>query len=115
MCLTRTLVRSNLFTLGERCNALVSTLILALILTTPMFGQSNPIPAPSPDYSVRVNVQEVTLDVAVQNQDGLFIPGLARENFHVTEDGVPQTITSFGFQQSRISIVLLVEYSAGGS
>ena len=113
MCLTRTLVLSNLFTLGGHSAAVVSTLILAVVLATPLFGQSNP--APSPDYSVRINVPVVTLDVAVQNQEGLFIPGLSKDNFRILEDGVPQAITSFSFRQSRISIVLLVEYSAGGS
>lgn len=112
MCLTRTLVLSNLFTLGGHWAAVVSTFILALALATPLFGQSNP--APSPDYSVRINVPIVTLDVAVQNLEGLFIPGLSKENFHILEDGVPQTITSFSFQQNRISIVLLVEFSRGG-
>lgn len=115
MCLTRTLVLSNLFTLGGHSAAVVSTLLLAMALApaTPLFGQSNP--APSPDYSVHINVPVVTLDVAVQNQEGLFIPGLSKENFHILEDGVPQTITSFGFRQSRISMVLLVEYSAENS
>lgn len=112
MCLTRTFVLSNLFTLGGHSAAVVSTLILALALATPLFGQSSP--APSQDYSVHINVPIVTLDVAVQNQEGLFIPGLSKENFHILEDGVPQAITSFSFQQSHISIVLLVEYSAGG-
>jgi hypothetical protein len=42
-----------------------------------------------PDYSIRVNVP-----VERAHFNGLFVPGLTRENFRVLEDGVPQTVDS---------------------
>jgi VWFA-related protein len=65
----------------------------------------------SPDYSIRVNVPVVALDVSVTTSDGLFVPGLTRENFKVFEDGVPQTIDSFELTQQPTRVVLLVEFS----
>src|SRR5947209_10298702 len=64
-----------------------------------------------PDFSIRVNVPLVTLDVGVLAKDGGFIPGLRKENFKVFEDGVPQTITDFGQIQAPITAVMLVEFA----
>jgi VWFA-related protein len=65
-----------------------------------------------PEYSIRVNVPQVTLDVSVLTSDGLFVPGLTRENFKVFEDGVPQTIESFELTAEPVRAVLLTEFSA---
>ena len=46
-----------------------------------------------PDYSLKVNVPLVNVDVLVTTKDGQFIPGLKQENFRVLEDGVPQKVT----------------------
>src|SRR5215813_5761857 len=48
-----------------------------------------------PDYSIRVDVPLVNLDVLVTTKDGQFIPGLQRGNFKVFEDGVEQKVTNF--------------------
>ncbi|HEY6389554.1 MAG TPA: hypothetical protein VIX91_28045, partial [Candidatus Acidoferrum sp.] len=42
-----------------------------------------------PDYSISVNVPLVNLDVLVTTKDGQTVPGLAKENFKITEDGAP--------------------------
>src|SRR5271154_1662639 len=47
------------------------------------------------DYSLRVSVPIVNVDVSVLTKDGQFIPGLKPENFHIFEDGVLQTVTHF--------------------
>lgn len=64
-----------------------------------------------PDFSIRVNVPLVTLDVGVLSKDGMFLSGLHKENFKVFEDGVPQTITDFGQIQAPITAVMLVEFA----
>ena len=64
-----------------------------------------------PDFSIRVNVPLVTLDVGVLTKDGMFVPGLKQENFRVMEDGVPQKITNFGQMQAPITAVMLVEFA----
>ena len=66
-----------------------------------------------PDYSLKVNVPLVNVDVLVTTKDnGQFIPGLRKENFRVMEDGVPQQIKNFQVSQAPITAVLLVEFAS---
>jgi VWFA-related protein len=65
-----------------------------------------------PDYSLKVNVPLVNVDVLVTTKDGQFIPGLKKENFRVLEDGVPQTVSKFGVSEAPITAVLLVEFAS---
>src|ERR1700694_2369722 len=65
-----------------------------------------------PETAISVNVPLVTLDVGVLSKDGMFIPGLKKENFRVLEDGVPQSIASFSQIQAPITAVLLVEFAS---
>jgi VWFA-related protein len=78
-----------------------------------------PPPAPkrtvsedNPDYSLKVNVPLVDVDVMVTSKDGQFIPGLKQDNFRILEDGVPQTVTNFNVTKAPITAVLLVEFAA---
>ncbi|MDP9269029.1 MAG: VWA domain-containing protein [Acidobacteriota bacterium] len=68
-------------------------------------------PAGMPDYSVRVDVPSVTVDVTVTTREGGFVPGLHKENFRVLEDGVPQKVTTFTQSEAPITAVLLVEFA----
>lgn len=67
-----------------------------------------------PDYSLKVNVPLVDVDVMVTLQkDGQFVQGLRKENFRLMEDGVPQTVKNFSVSQSApITAVLLIEYAS---
>ena len=65
-----------------------------------------------PNFSMRVSVPLVTLDVGVLTKNGQFVPGLHKENFRVLEDNVPQTITSFNQTEAPITAVLLVEFAS---
>jgi VWFA-related protein len=65
-----------------------------------------------PDYSLKVNVPLVNVDVLVTSKDGQFIPGLKQDNFRILEDGVPQPITNFTVSQAPITAVLLVEFAS---
>ncbi len=64
-----------------------------------------------PDYSIKVDVPLVSLDVLVTTKDGQTIPGLKQENFKILEDGAPQTIASFNRTDAPITAVLLIEYA----
>jgi VWFA-related protein len=64
-----------------------------------------------PDYSIKVDVPVVNLDVLVTTKDGQTVPGLAKENFKVLEDGQPQQIATFNQTQAPITAVLLVEFA----
>ncbi|HUR37718.1 MAG TPA: VWA domain-containing protein [Terriglobales bacterium] len=63
------------------------------------------------DFSLRVNVPLVNVDVGVLTKDGQFIPGLKKENFKILEDGVPQNITAVQQTEAPITAVLLVEFA----
>jgi VWFA-related protein len=65
-----------------------------------------------PDYSLKVNVPLVNVDVLVTTKDGQFIPGLKQGNFRVMEDGVPQQVTHFAVSEAPITAVLLVEFAS---
>jgi len=58
------------------------------------------------------NVDVVSVDVAVIDNKGHFIPGLQRNNFRVLEDNVPQQVKSFGRGEAPMTVCLLIEFSA---
>jgi VWFA-related protein len=64
-----------------------------------------------PDYSLKVNVPLVNVDVSVTTKDGQFIPGLKQGNFRVLEDGVQQQVTHFNVSKAPITAVLLIEFA----
>jgi VWFA-related protein len=86
----------------------------------PKKKEEPPPPAPEkpkkienmPDYSIRVDVPLVSLDVMVTSKDGQTIPGLRQDNFKIYEDGEPQKIVSFNQTQAPITAVLLIEFAA---
>jgi VWFA-related protein len=86
----------------------------------PKKKEEPPPPAPEkpkkiegmPDYSIKVDVPLVNLDVLVTTKDGQFIPNLKKDNFRVFEDGTPQTISNFNQSAAPITAVLLVEYAS---
>jgi VWFA-related protein len=65
-----------------------------------------------PDYSIKVDVPLVNVDVLVTTKDGQFVPNLQKENFRIYEDGVEQKVTNFGRSEAPITAVLLVEFAA---
>jgi VWFA-related protein len=66
-----------------------------------------------PDYSIKVNVPLVNVDVLVTTKNGQFVPGLKKDNFRLFEDGSAQQITNFNVSKAPITAVLLVEFSSG--
>lgn len=65
-----------------------------------------------PDYSIRMDVPLVNVDVLVSTKDGQFIPNLKQENFRIYEDGVPQTINNFAVAKAPITAALLIEFAS---
>ena len=64
--------------------------------------------------SIAVTLPVVTLDVIAATQNGDILTGLKKENFKITDEGVPQTITNFGPTDAPITMVLLLEFSSRG-
>ncbi|MHB8217879.1 MAG: VWA domain-containing protein [Candidatus Sulfotelmatobacter sp.] len=65
-----------------------------------------------PDYSIKVNVPLVNVDVMVTTKSGQFVPGLKKDNFRLFEDGSQQQITNFNVSKAPITAVLLVEFAS---
>ena len=61
-------------------------------------------------FTTETNV--VTVDVAVLDDQGRFIPKIPQGNFMVMEDDVPQQIQSFGVSQAPMTVALLIEFNA---
>ena len=88
----------------------------------PKKKEETPPPAPPPaaakkiegllDYSLKVNVPLVNVDVLVTTKDGQAIPGLKKDHFRILEDGVPQTVSNFSVTQAPITAVLLTEFAS---
>ena len=74
------------------------------------FGKKDgDLPADAPTF--RSDVYTVTVDTAVVDNKGHFIPGLKKEYFRVLEDGVPQKVSSFSLGEAPMTIALIVEFS----
>jgi VWFA-related protein len=65
------------------------------------------------NYSLRVDVPLVSLDVSVQlEKTHQFVPGLKAPQFLVLEDGVEQKVDSVRVTQTPITAVMLLEFAA---
>lgn len=74
----------------------------------------NPEGAPS-NFSLRVEVPEVTVDVGVLlEKTHQFVPNLKPSNFRVYEDGVEQKIAGFKRVEAPITALMLCEFASNG-
>ncbi|MGA2886602.1 MAG: VWA domain-containing protein [Terracidiphilus sp.] len=65
------------------------------------------------NFSVHVDVPEVTVDVGVLlEKTGQFVPGLKPGNFRVYEDGVEQKVAGFKRVEAPITALLLCEFAS---
>lgn len=53
----------------------------------------------------------VSVDVAVVDNKGNFIPGIPRGNFRVLEDNVPQQISTFTLGEAPMTVAMIVEFT----
>ncbi len=68
-------------------------------------------PPPEAGVTIAVDVPVVTLDVIATTKNGDILTGLKKENFRITDEGAPQTITNFAPTDAPITIVILMEFS----
>jgi Ca-activated chloride channel homolog len=90
---------------------------LSGLLSMGAAGQSTAVQPPSSahDEAARFNVDTtlVLIPATVTDPSNRFVLGLRREDFHVFEDGVEQTISHFSGEDAPLSIGLL--FDASGS
>lgn len=59
----------------------------------------------------RVDTTAVTVDVAIVDQNGRFIPNVPQDFFRITEDNVPQKISSVAIGDAPMTICMVIEFS----
>jgi Ca-activated chloride channel family protein len=71
--------------------------------------QKKDLPADLPTF--KSDVTTVTVDVAVLDNKGRFIPGIPKGNFRILEDNVPQQISNFGMGEAPMTVAMVIEFS----
>jgi len=79
-------------------------------------GTNLPPPPEIPKDAIRgkplaIDVELVNLDVVVADKNDTLIGGLHKSDFKVFDDGVEQTITSFGANDTPLTVVVMFEFS----
>jgi VWFA-related protein len=72
-----------------------SLLLLAGLCLPQSSDQESPVPAPTQGPSIKVESRIVVVDVVVTDKQGQSVPGLRKDDFHLSEDGGAQIVTSF--------------------
>ena len=88
--------------------------LLSLLVAAVDFGmaQDSRLPASDSDqYRISVNVDLVMLPVTVVDAHGAFVSGLAKDDFRVVENGVPQEIRLFRHEDVPVTAGLVVDSS----
>jgi|tagenome__1003787_1003787.scaffolds.fasta_scaffold20988225_4 VWFA-related protein len=93
---------------GRSYIALSTVLLLLTVLLSPISLPAQES-APSPTQSIRVSVDRVDVGVIVTDARGKFIEGLGRDDFHIFDDGVEQSITDFAPIDEPAQVLMLVE------
>jgi len=75
--------------------AAVSVLFLAGLCFSRPQDQGPPVSSPAQGPSIKAESRIVVVDVVVTDKQGQSVPGLSKEDFHVSEDSDPQIVTSF--------------------
>jgi Ca-activated chloride channel homolog len=88
--------------------------------TTPADGDLPKIPS---DYTkkdkidigtlqtFKADVDTVTVDIAIMDKNGRFIPDIPKSSFRVLEDNVPQQVTGFSKGEAPMTIAMVIEFS----
>lgn len=74
------------------------------------YDNKNAAPQGAPVFST--DAITVSVDVAVLDNKGHFIPKIPQSHFRVMEDNAPQKVASFSLGQAPMTIALVVEFSA---
>ena len=67
------------------------------------------LPEGTPTF--RADVTSVSVELAVLDNKGHFIPNIPRGNFRILEDNVPQQVTEFGKGEAPMTVCLVIEFS----
>jgi Ca-activated chloride channel family protein len=74
-------------------------------------NKSKETTAPVAGPTFRSDATTVTVDVAVLDNKGRFIPGIPSGNFRVLEDGVPQKLANISTGEAPMTVCMVIEFS----
>ena len=78
----------------------LATLFVVLLTTQlPLAGQQQPAQQQPAAPSFRSSVNLILVDVVVRDKKGAIVTGLTRDDFQLLEDGKPEQILTFAFEQ----------------
>lgn len=82
-------------------------------ISLPVMAADHPAgPLPTAPFKDEIEVRLVLLHATVLNRRGETVRGLGAEDFLVTEDGVPQTISVFGHEENQpLKVAFLLDVS----
>ncbi len=75
------------------------------------FGRKKEGGTPEDVPTFRSDATTVTVDVAVLDNKGRFIPGIPKGNFRILEDNVPQNLSTFGAGEAPMTVTMVIEFS----
>jgi VWFA-related protein len=78
---------------------------------SPQASAQNAKPKPDDDEVVRVETKLITIPVTVYDRNGLYVPGLRKEEFRIFEDGIEQEIAYFGVSDKPVTVALVLDVS----
>src|SRR6202035_3828207 len=102
-------------------------LVASLVLSAPLYGQrgSTDIPQtaidakPDPmkmaeeqEHAIKVRVNEVIVPVTILDSKGEMIFDLAKDRFHIFDNGAEQTIEHFALGGEPLAVALVIETSS---
>jgi len=91
------------------CTLCVGSVIA--LAQTPVQPERPQAQDPSQTGVIKVDTALVNVPVIVTDRNSRFVTGLARSSFRITEDGVPQEITSFSSTEAPFNVALLLDTS----
>jgi Ca-activated chloride channel homolog len=104
--------------ISVRSRSILACVVCLLLLSfsgnlevLPQSPQTNPTVPQDQDDVLRVSTDLVVLNVTVLDDQGKFVKGLRRGDFQIIEDGVAQTVTTFGAENTPFAAAVLVDTS----
>jgi len=87
-------------------------LILGLSIGLKIFAEQSPLVEPPEEpFKLTATAELVLLDVSVEDATGAHVPGLAKNNFRIYEDGRLQTVTHFSSDDVPVTVGLVIDTS----
>jgi Ca-activated chloride channel homolog len=89
-------------------NHCLVALFFLIVLPGALPQQENPQDIP---YTISICVEMVVLNATVRDHRGVLVSGLAKEDFQVYEDGIPQQIERFSHEDIPVAVGLIIDNS----